>query len=41
MISAFCHNASSQSLITTENGAKCGPDLKSNPVEVVIVCAKM
>ena len=42
MVSAFCLGTYARnSLSTTENGAKCGPDVKSNPIEVTIVCAKM
>jgi hypothetical protein len=42
MISAFCTgNYTRNPLITTQNGAKCGPDTKNNPLEATIVCAKM
>jgi hypothetical protein len=42
MISAFCTGQYSRyPLTTTETGAKCGPDIKSNTVAVTIVCAKM
>lgn len=42
MISAFCvGNYTRNPLITRQNGAQCGPDSKSNRLEVTIVCVKM
>jgi hypothetical protein len=42
MVSAICVGDYARNpLTTTENGAKCGPDMKSNTIEARIVCAKM
>lgn len=42
MVSAFCIGKYSRNpLVTTVNGANCGPDVKSNLVEATLVCAKL
>jgi hypothetical protein len=42
MVSAVCTGKFTRNpLTTTEKGANCGPDIKSNTNEVTILCAKM
>src|SRR5262245_31303992 len=41
LVSAYCiGSASPAALITTESGAQCGPDLNSDAVKAVAVCAR-